>query len=293
MNTGEPQVRDAIVVGVDTSPAARLAAAWAAHQADLEGRRLVLVRTTGSLSNAGSVFLDSREPSTSSVLQAMHGDGVRVVAEISDQLRHVHPELRIDDLVVDGDAVHELRRMSEEAHLVVVGSDGHGLAPHGTPWQVGARVVRRAACPVVVVPRHPSTVGRGVLVGDDLTARSGPVLRFAYRIASLRGLPLTVMHAARETAPDRVQDAERALAETVSGLGEEFPDVPVRLNVTHGWPTGRLLEESPRMHLLVIGQHHDPGAFESPLGHVRAGLVARAECPVAVVPFGSGDASDA
>ena len=287
MNTAQQHVRGAIVVGADTSPAARLAASWAAHQAELEGRRLVLVRTTGSLGTAGTTWLDSREPATSPVLQALHADGERVVAEIAERLRQVHPDLRIDGVVVADDAVPELQRISEEAHLVVIGSDGHGLAPHGTPWQVGPRVVRHSACPVVVVPRHPSTVRRGVLVGDDLTPRSGPVLRFAYEMASRRGLPLTVMHVARETTPERVQDAERSLAESASGLREEFPDVPVRLEVTHGWPTGRLLQESPQMHLLVIGQHHKPGAFESPLGHVRSGMVARAECPVAVVPVGA------
>lgn len=280
-------VHGAIVVGVDTSPAGRQAAAWAAQQAELEGRRLVLVRTTGPLGTVGTTWLGPDDLATSPLMQELHAEGEAVVADVIEQLRHTHQHLPIDSAVVAEDAVAELRRLAQDAHLVVIGSDGHGLSPHGTPWQVGPRVVRTAAHPVVVVPRLTHIDRQGVLVGADLTARSGPVLRFAYEMAALRRLPLLVMHVARETASARVEDARRALAETVSGLGEQFPDVAVRLEVTHGWPTGRLLQESPQMHLLVIGQHHKPGAFDAALGHVRSGMVSRAECPVAVVPIGS------
>ncbi len=285
MNTSSETVRGAVVVGVDPSPAGRQALTWAAHQAQLEARRLVLVRATGSLGTAGTTWLDQADLDTSPVLQEIEHDGAEVLATAVEQVRHAHPDLAIEELVVAQDAAATLRTLTEHAHLVVVGSDGHGLIPHGTPWQVGPQLVRHAACPVVVVPRHNvGTVHRGVLVGADLSERSGPVLRFAYETASTRGLPLTVLHVARETQSARVADTERALAEAVSGLGEEFPDVAVALQVTHGWPTGRLLQESEQMHLLVIGRHHKPGAFESPLGHVRSGMVARATCPVAVVP---------
>lgn len=278
-------VRGAVVVGVDATPAARQAVTWAGHQAALEGRRVVLVRTTGSLGTAGTTWLDQRDPSTSAVLEAMDDEGASVLAEATEELRHAHPGLEVETVVVADDPVAELRRVTEHAHLVVVGSDGHGLAPHGTPWQAGPRIVRHSACPVVVVPRHARNVLRhGVLVGDDLTERAAPVLRFAYECAAVRNLPLTVLHAARESTPDRVADVERALAESVSGLAEEFPDVETRLEVTYGWATGRLLQTASQMHLLVIGQHHRPGPYESPLGHVRAGMVARATCPVAVVP---------
>ena len=275
----------AVVVGVDPSPAGRQALTWAAHQAETEGRRLVLVRTTGALGTTGTTWLNAKDFATSPVLQSMAREGAEVLSRAVEHVRHSHRDLVVDTVVVAEDALPELRRLAQHAHLVVVGSDGHGLISHGTPSQVGPRLVGHSACPVVVVPRHNvGAVRRGILVGADLSERSGPVLRFAYEAASFRNLPLTVTHVARETQADRVADAERALAESVSGLSEEFPDVAVRLEVTHGWPTGRLLQQSALMHLLVIGQHHKPGAYESPLGHVRAGMVARASCPVAVVP---------
>jgi nucleotide-binding universal stress UspA family protein len=286
MSAKQPRtdVRGAVVVVADTSPAGRQAAAWAAQQAELENRRLVLVRTTGSLGTTGTTWLDSADRATSPALRAMQDDGEAVLDDVGAQLRHVHRDLVIDHLVVAADAVPELHRLSADAHLLVLGSDGHGLVPHGTPWQVGPRVVRAAGCPTVVVPRHAHTVRRGVLVGVDLTERSGEVLRFAFEMASLRAVPLVAAHVARVTREDRVAEVERGLSEAVSGFREEFPDVPVRCEVLHGWATGRLIQESARMHLLVIGRHHRLGAYESPLGHVRSGMVARAGCPVAVVP---------
>jgi nucleotide-binding universal stress UspA family protein len=277
--------RGAVVVGVDRTPAGRQALTWAARRAHLEGRRLVLVRATGSLGTTGTTWLDSADPAASPVLQRIEAEGSDIVSQALEQLRHAYPDHPMEEVVVEEDAEPALRRLSEQAHLVVVGSDGHGLTPHGTPWQVGPQLARHAGCPVVVVPRHNvGAVRRGVLVGTDLSERSATAVRFAYETASMHRLPLVVMHVAREGQAERVGDVERALAESVSGLAEEFPDVAARTEVAHGWPTGRLIQESALMHLLVIGRHHKPGPFESPLGHVRSGMVARAACPVAVVP---------
>ena len=57
-----------------------------------------------------------------------------------------------------------------------------------------ARLVRHAYCPVVVHRPGIRTRRNGVLVGVDASPESQPVLEFAYREASLRDLPLTVLH---------------------------------------------------------------------------------------------------
>ena len=60
---------------------------------------------------------------------------------------------------------------------------------------VSVALVRHAHCPVVVVrPEHVGTVRNGVLVGVDAEPGSQPVLELAFRQASLRDLPLTVVH---------------------------------------------------------------------------------------------------
>jgi nucleotide-binding universal stress UspA family protein len=76
--------------------------------------------------------------------------------------------------------------------------------------------------------------------------------------ASLRDLPLTILS---------VADDGLAVAEAVAGLAEKFPDVRSRTVV------GDPADESARMDLVVVAVAH-------------AGVVERAECPVAVVPVG-------
>ena len=291
---GEGQSRDmkvrhtsyaegAVVVGVDESPAGRQALEWAADQAEREHRRLVLVRATGSLGTAGTTWLDSAEPS--STLRGIVTEATEVLASAVQRVSERHPSLEVQTHVATEDPAPELRRLTDQAHLVVVGSRGTKLLRHLPTWQVGARIAGRAGCPVVVVPAHnPQIVRQGVLVGADLSARSRPVLHFAYQCASEREQPLTVAHLVQ--SPRDHDSAERLMAEAVSGLREQFPDVHAHLRLIHGSPTARLLQMATRMHLLVVGQHHDLGTYESPLGHVHASVVDRSPCPVAVVPLG-------
>lgn len=278
-------VRGAMVVGVDESEAGRQALDWAADQADLEGCALVLMHATGSLGTAGTTWLDSADPATSPVLQAMEHDGLEVVSAAAARVRTRHPQLRVELLVEADDPAIALRDLADQAHLIVVGSHGRGWVRHLPTMQVGTRLSAKASCPVAVIPRHDvESDRRGVLVGADLSEQSTPVLRYAYRQASLRDLPLTVAHFTKEHADSAVEDGQRLLGESVGGLAEEFPDVHVALQVRSGSPKRQLLRLSDRMHLLVVGQHHALRPYETPIGHVHTSIVDHATCPVTVVP---------
>jgi len=279
-----PAVKGAVVVGVDASRAGTQAVDWAAHQAALEHRGLVLVHATGTLGTTGTTWLDSADPDRSPGIAMILQEGAAVLSPAVRRVCERHPELDVDTYVATEDPAPELRRLTDDAHLLVVGSRGGSLLRHLPTWQVGARVAGRAACPVVVVPAHDTEVVRqGVLVGADLSNRAGPVLRFAYRLASLHEQPLTVVHLARERH-DQV-DAERFLAESVAGMREEFPDVHADLRVLHGSPAARLVRMADRKHILVVGRHHQLGTYETLVGHVHASVVDRSPCPVAVVPL--------
>lgn len=285
--TGPEAALDAVVVGVDDSEAGEQALSWAADQAALEHRRLLLVRAAGALPSPRNAWLDSVDEASSWGVRALVQDEHALLDGAVERVRTHHPELVVDTCVALEETVTELRLLAERAHLVVLGSRGPAVLRHLSTWQVGARTAHGAGCPVVVVPHHdPDTVRHGVLVGTDLTERSRPVLSFGYEQASRRDLPLTVVH----VVPDRwdtaeVQRSERQLAEVVSGLAEEFPDVLANLRVIDGSPAAELLRLGERMHLLVIGQHRRVGVGERPFGHVRTSVVDRSRCPVAVVPF--------
>lgn len=167
----------------------------------------------------------------------------------------------------------------------MIGVHPGGIAALAKNRGVDAWVGARTACPVVVVPRRRRRVGRGVLAGVDLHEHSAEVLDFAFRHASLRGLPLTVLACARHD--HEVAEDERRLSEVTAGYRERFPDVDRTREVRHGRPAHELVRAAAQMDLLVVGRHHPTGFTHSPLGHVRGGMVDRARCPVAVVPVSS------
>ena len=121
-----------------------------------------------------------------------------------------------------------------------------------------------------------------MLVGVDLTKRSGPVLRFAYAFADQHDQPLYVAHFTPERRDQ--EDAERLLAESVAGLREEFPDVHTRLRVIHGEPHRTPVADGRPQ--APAGRRAAPRArhLRDAVHHVQASIVDRSPCPVAVVP---------
>jgi nucleotide-binding universal stress UspA family protein len=77
--------------------------------------------------------------------------------ELDAQLARIDGGDRVQAEVVHGDAVDELVRRSENADLLVTGSRGYG--PHRAVLlgSVSRRLVREAACPVLVLPRGRRT----------------------------------------------------------------------------------------------------------------------------------------
>jgi nucleotide-binding universal stress UspA family protein len=259
-----------VVVHVDEASSHEAALSWAADQAQAENRPLVVVAMTPSA--PGSALTHPRERERAEAYLTDHVTAIR-------QRR---PDLHVHPVVTTADSVPALVELSHESNLLVIGKHVSGTAL-STNWGVDALLAGRSACPIVVVPHHhPGRVRRGVLAGVDLSEHSGEVLDFAFRQASVRGLPLTVMACTRHDAD--VDEHHRRLAEVTSGYRELFPDVAVTCEVGRGRPTHELVRASGAMDLLVVGRHQPTGLTRSPVGHVRAGVVDRSSCPVAVVP---------
>ena len=267
-----------IVVGVDGSGSSDQALAWAVRHAQLEHRALTIAHAVPSTLNpAGDLAA-----------------GHRVVAAAHDEARRRAPGLEVHEVVSAVDPRSLLIELSEHAATVVVGSRGRGPLASMLLGSVGAALARHAHCPVVVHrPTRPGLVRRGVLVGVDGAVDSTDVLEHAFRLASQRGLPLTVLHcygdvlaasAAGQFAPpvDPV-DHEVLLSESMAGMREKFPDVHVTVDVVRRAPEGALVAMAKHMDLVVVGAHHGGLASAVMFGSVAATVVEHATCPVMVV----------
>jgi nucleotide-binding universal stress UspA family protein len=292
---------DTIVVGIDDSTPSRQALAWTVVQARAEQRAITLVHALPATTPA---LLD---PSADNPRQAhersIRAKGQEVLDRARDEAHQLAPDVTVHQVFLLEDPRRALVEVSETASLLVLGSRGRGHLAGLLLGSTAGAVVRHARSPVVVhrTPRpgtpDAGTERRGIAVGADASADSLPVLEFAYRHASLRGLPLTVVHsfwyfqqpaAAAEGAAALATSTEEqrdTLAESLAGFAEKYPDVEVHTEIEQGMPERYLLRIADRMNLLVVGAHHGSRARQFMFGSVSVWLVEHASCPVAVVPL--------
>lgn len=286
-----------IVVGVNGSDSADQALIWAAEQASLERRPLTVVHAFRPLTTSEAAWLESAGVHREEVADGQRVQGRRILAAATARVARKSPDVVVEQLLVGADARQVLLDNSADAALVVVGSRGRGPVTSLLLGSVSVSVSGHAACPVVVVrPHHPGVVRRGVLVGTDATGRSRTTLEFAYRAASLRGLPLTVLHcywdaqsalAGFGTVPDDFpgMDEQRlALAETLSGMTEKFPDVQVRTQLARGLAEQGLIDTAETMDLVVVGHHGSSSPNVRGAGSMAGAVIEHASTVVAVVP---------
>lgn len=283
-----------IVVGIDGSEHANRAVLWAAEQAVLEGRPLAVVHAAGASDLRGAAWASVEGLSTYQLLDIQESARA-VVREATALATSAHPLVEARDVPLVGDPRQLLVELSEAAHLIVLGSHGRGIFRSMLLGSVGVGVAQHARCPVVVCrPGRPGAVKDGVVVGADGTAESLPVIEFAFRQASIRGLPLTVMHCfwdvvAAVAGPQfadsaEAQDLHLLLSESVAGLSEKFPDVPVTLRLAHGLVDECLTGGSRPWNLVVVGRHPVASVARFLTGSAATAVLERSGSTVAVVP---------
>ena len=281
MSTTRPTVpAGTIVVGIDGSGSADQALAWAVEQAVLERRPLTVAHALETRIN---------QPSDRSVAERLLDNAVAEVARRA-------PDLEVHRVMAAHDPRSLLITLSEGAETVVVGSHGRGPLRSLLLGSVGVALARHSHCPVLIHrPTDPGVVRRGGLVGVDGASDSHDVIEHAFRLASQRELPLTLVHCFYDivvaspaghlvTEPhEDVEEHRRLLAEVMAGLREKYPDVHVTTQVARGMPEAALVELADRRHLVVVGAHHGGLASAVVFRSVSAAVVEHASCPVMVV----------
>ncbi|RYV52696.1 universal stress protein [Pengzhenrongella frigida] len=223
------------------------------------------------------------------------------LAEQLERARARFPALTIDVRVLSGPEVPELRRLSEDAQLLVIGARGH--AGRRRVGSVSGHLAAQGRCPVAVV-RGPDDESRlhaaPVVVGVDGSQSSLTAAHTAAREASLRAVPLVVVHA-RPTianpngrgmpalpplAAGRVDENDpthRAAQDMAAVLRAMYPTLDVRLELLDDDPVHALVAASRDAQLVVVGSR-GLGAFRGMLlGAVSNEVVRDAESTVLVL----------
>jgi nucleotide-binding universal stress UspA family protein len=138
-----------VVVGVDGSASSRLAAAFAADEAERRGTTLVVMHVW---SLDGSTPLRSTYEE-SEVTAAERADDM--LADVVAERQRNHPNLHIEPQLVHAlDPTRRLLDASANAGLLVVGSRGHGGFTGLLLGSISQALIHHAHCPVVIVRPH-------------------------------------------------------------------------------------------------------------------------------------------
>jgi nucleotide-binding universal stress UspA family protein len=282
-----------IVVGVDESPAAKVAVQWAARDAELRKIPLTLVH---AISPEVATWRDVRLPAGLARWQRDRGrrlvdDAFKVVEETS---QHGGPAEVHSEILPSG-AVPTLVDLSKDAELMVTGCRGSGQWPGRLLGAVSSGLLRYAHCPVAIIHDEDLLMSQPsqapVLVGIDGSSASELATAIAFDEASRRNVGLVALHAWSDAGvsewpgidwPATESMAEEVLAERLAGWQERYPDVKVDRTVVHDRPARQLVQRSEDAQLIVVGSRGRGGFAGMLVGSVGETVAQMARVPVIV-----------
>ena len=282
--------RHGVVVGVDGSVASEAAVCWAARDAAMRNVPLTLVHM---LKAFVPTFPQIPMPSGVAVWQEDDGrQALEHAVKIAEDAVKADREIAITSELKCSPPVPTLVDLSEEAEMVVVGSNGRGAVGRVLLGSVSSGVVRSARCPVAVIRNEDASMPHPeqapVLVGIDCSSASELATAIAFDEASRRGVDLRALHTWSDFAVfegpwlDWKSEAERSLAEYLASWQERYPDVKVHRLIGFDVPARALIEESESAQLVVVGSHGRGALTGMLLGSVSNAVVHSVHTPVIV-----------
>jgi nucleotide-binding universal stress UspA family protein len=290
-----------VVVGVDGSEQAMTAARWAL---DVAVRRHLPLEVVHSWSvplppvGLGPAPVGLSDDSLRDAAQRVLDDAVATLTGSA-------PNATVSGTLYPGTPTSALLEASERAALLVVGRSGLDRVTEFILGSVTQQVVAHAVCPVAVVPsvvaEDPGLEAGRVVVGVDGSELSVDATRVAFDEASARRTGLTLLHVwnapsystSGVVVPDSFKleeahsDELRAMAETVAGLAERYPDVHVEQRLRQGRPAKALADASRGAALVVVGSRGHGGFASLMLGSTSRSLLHHTQAPVLVVKPGT------
>jgi len=292
-----------IVVGTDLSWYARRAETRAAMLArELGSAELDLVHVIGSLALESLRHLLTQPPEQTE--QRLIDSAKEQIAKLAHELAEKH-QIPVTPVIEIGRTHSEIVRHAEaiDAGLVVLGAHGGNFVHELFLGSTAEKVLRKLACPVLIVKREPQAPYQRILVPVDFSEPSRRALELALRIAP-RIAPhahITVLHAfevpyeaklrfagaSDETIRAYRAEAEaqedRAMQQFISALGATAGPLS---DIVEFGPASAVIREKAEVlepDLIVMGKHGQAAWEEMLLGSVTKQVILYASCDVLVV----------
>jgi universal stress protein E len=245
---------------------------------------IALARSSGARLIGLSIALDNPEystlvPNLQEVAEARARAALKSFIDEAGDSADVTTRRSSDPAEGIVDAAGEL-----SADLIVVAESDKSSLTRIMVGDTTAKVIGRAACPVLVVPRSAHLWDKRVLLATDGSSHSKAAAELAGHIARQAGLPVSVVSVVTSSHNDaRRKEAERAVAaavEHLTGLGLQAEG-----RVEEGRPDEAIVKaaESAGADLIVVGSHGRTGLTKILLGSVAERVIGHAACPVLVV----------
>ena len=284
-----------IVVGVDGSPGAEQALAWAAERTDRFGPVRPVYAWEYPVAAWATPMSIGVAPAREEMQKAAEAAAaVAAVGSLEGVDHH-------DVVVREGDPGEVLVAEAETAALLVVSTRSRGPVRANVLGSVGRHCADHTTVPLVVVPPddpdEPRATHGRIVVGVDASEGAAAALGWAVAIAP-DDVEVTAVNTWQTPFEGLVLDSPRfdtrllrsAALEVVTDVAdrvcEELGVDPDRVTreITEGDPRWVLLSKEDVADLLVLGQRGRTGLPHFLLGSTTTALIHRPHCPIAVVP---------
>ncbi|WKD31195.1 universal stress protein [Streptomyces xanthophaeus] len=280
-----------VVVGVDGSQAAHIAALWAAREAVRRDRPLRIVY--GADTDGRALYLSAE------TIERVRVNGRALLDDTAKAVSAEYPGLNVTTEFSRAGAVDSLHRAGGLHGTIVVGNRGLGGFSSLMLGSVGLDVAAAAMTPVIVVRGPDGAEENGTVLAAIRDEHDLLYARYAAREAELRKASLRLLHvwnmleSVGEVVSmlDDVDAIAGAHAESLravtDAICEEFPDLEVQADAEKSISVaGVLVEASRHADLLVMGGRRVPGSLglAPNLGKATHSLLHHAHCPVLLIP---------
>lgn len=152
---GLEDIRNRVLVGVDTYAASAPAIEWAAAEAERMGSILQVIHTWSIPVGAASMYGYPIWPD----IEACRQQALDEVAETGAAIAASHPNLLLETLVAEGNPAQVIAEQSRGARLVVLGRHHHGRIAKILVGSTSESALHHVTSPIVIVPCDENPAG--------------------------------------------------------------------------------------------------------------------------------------